>query len=628
MNKEVFPGIVLTDESARACTMIETPGLIRHGDVPVSSQEFAEALGGSNTPMVIEIGAMAAVESLRPRTELDEFIKLANAEIDVGCNTQDDTFLENVRINSHRPDVPWLHVVPDHYEHAIIVGGGPSLEITLFEVASRKMLGQTLFALNGAGKYLKDRHFDVDALVLSDSRESAVKFVKELPARRYFISSGCHPKVFDFLLEKRADVMLFHMPHLRLAEMLPKGVNVVMIGGEYTVGLTAISLACALGFRNVHLYGYDSSDADDGRPHAYLQDRTEAEKERLLIRCAGRQFSCSFPMAKQAEVFPEFAAKVADFGCTLTVNGDGLLPHLAKQWVSFSGPENAACYNMTDGPASFDFITWLVNAEMDRVRRNAPSPLLVAFTPGPEEGFRPADVQNTPEKQQILDHVMRPALKLFGAVESDKAVGGRQFHYWYRPVTDGFRCGEKVPRCKPPVESVLDVTGWLYNRGIFKNDALVITLRETRYSQERNSDVEAWLEFARRRRAEGRMIVFVRDTAKADDPLEDFLICPQAAKDLHFRAALYSLAKCNLIIANGPAELLQFSDWPFIEFKPSQIDPTRPVSLGISWWQRFGGITPPESFPWLGKHQLTVWQRDTVENIEAAWLRWRAATAT
>jgi hypothetical protein len=118
----------------------------------------------------------------------------------------------------------------------------------------------------------------------------------------------------------------------------------------------------------------------------------------------------------------------------------------------------------------------------------------------------------------------------------------------------------------------------------------------------------------------------VRDTAKAEEPLEDFAIFPEASKDLITRAALYSAAKCNMIVANGPAELLQFSDWPFIEIKPSaEIDPLRPVSMGESWWQRFGGITPPESFPWLGKHQLTVWKRDTIDVLETSWLRWLKA---
>ncbi len=607
---------------------------IFHNEVPVQANEVQRMLRDPDAaPMVINMREGEVVDSLKlgkareivvPSAET--LVPVSDVQIDALCNTPEDEFLRNVQINGARTDIPWLHVVPEHYEHVVLVGGGPSVEIQLHEIASRMRLGQTLFALNGAAKYLKDRHMEPDVQVIIDSRPDCIELLRPLAAKRYMLSSGCHPSLFEFLVEQRRDVMMFHMPHMGLAERLPRGRNVVMVGGEFTVGLTGMSLACALGFRSLHLYGYDSCDSDDGRPHAYQQGQTDAEKKRLHIVCAGRKFSCSFAMFKQAEVFPRFASMLADFGCTVSVNGDGLLPTVARQMVTWAAEENAACYNMTNGPASFDFVTWLVVAEMDRKRRGAPAPLKVAFTEGPEEGFRGADVQNTPEKQQILDKVMRPALKLWGAVEDDDAKAGRQYHYWYRPITDAFRVGEQVPRCKPPTASILDATGWLFNRGIKQHEPLVLTLRETRYSPERNSDLAAWTEFARRRRAEGYDVVFVRDTKLADEPIEDFLICPHAARDLHFRAALYSLAQCNLIIANGPAELLQFSDWPFIEMKPPHIDPLRPVSLGISWWQRFAGITPPESFPWLGKHQLTVWQRDTIENLEAAWVRWRAAT--
>jgi hypothetical protein len=589
-----------------------------------------EAVANMPTEIAVEMTEKQLIEMLNGAPDPHELkpcepVDTATLDIQIRCNVTDETFLQNVRINGVRMDVPWLSVVPEHLEHAVMVGGGPSLEISLHEVAARAHLGQTIVGLNGAAKYLKDRHIRVDMQVIIDCRPDCIKFVKPLAASRYLLSSGCDPSLFDFLVEHGADVTMFHMAHEGISEALPKGRHVVMVGGHYTVGLVAMAAMTVLGFRTMQLYGYDSSMSDDGRAHVYQQSETPEEADRIKIICAGREFLTSWTMFKQAEMFPKFAANLTSFGCTLVVHGEGLLPTVARELATPEGGPSDACYNMTNGPASFDFITWLVNAEMDRKRRGAPAPLRVAFVPGPEEGFRPADVQNVPEKVQILENVMRPALELFGAVEAEDAVNGRQFHYWYRPITDASRIGEEVPRCKPPVESVLDVKGWMIKQGIFEKDALVITLRETRYTQERNSNLVAWTKFAKKRQDEGFRVIFVRDTLKADERLDNFLIYPLAARDLHIRTALYSLAKCNLTIATGAAELLQFSDYPFIEFKPPSIDPMRPISFAISWWQRFGGITPPESFPWLGKHQLTVWQRDTVENIEAAWLRWRAA---
>jgi hypothetical protein len=554
-------------------------------------------------------------------------------EISALQNSTDEIFRRNMTANGARQDVPWLNLSGPHDGHAVMVGGGASVELQLYEIAERKAYSQTVFALNGAAKFLAHHGIVADYHVICDARPQNIHFLDGLHARRYLVSSMCDPSLFDYLVERGADVTMFHQPHpdlnACLSNSVNKGRNIVLVGGAITVGLVAMSAATAIGYRFLHLYGYDSSDSDDGRAHAYAQDRTAAESKRLGIICAGRKFWCSFAMFKQAEAFPRFSGMLAEFGCTITVHGDGLLPTMAREMTN-AWPANAATCDLSKVPASFDFITWLVNAEMDRRRRGAPAPLKVAFVDGPDAGFRNGDVQNLAEKRQIMDRVMRPALALFGAEEDPNVIHGRQYHYWYRPITEAARTGEEVPKCKPQSGAVQDMIGWLINHGhrLRGKAPLVITLRETRYSPERNSNVAAWTEFARRRRAEGEQIVFVRDTARAEEPIEDFSVCPVAARDLHARAALYSLARCNLIIANGPAELLQFSDWPFIEIKPpAEVDPLRPVTMGETWWQRFGGITPPESFPWLGKHQMTVWKRDAIDVLETAWAEWLSANS-
>jgi len=46
------------------------------------------------------------------------------------------------------------------------------------------------------------------------------------------------------------------------------------------------------------------------------------------------------------------------------------------------------CYKRRHtGPLGFDFIYWLVDAEMTRVREGAPAPLKVAFWCGQEGGY-------------------------------------------------------------------------------------------------------------------------------------------------------------------------------------------------------------------------------------------------
>jgi hypothetical protein len=93
--------------------------------------------------------------------------------------------------------------------------------------------------------------------------------------------------------------------------------------------LTALALCYALGYRQMHLYGYDSSDRD-GASHAYAQMESGAENDRRDIWFGRECFSCSPAMYAQAQAFPDFAALLANNGVTITVHGSGLLPTIAR----------------------------------------------------------------------------------------------------------------------------------------------------------------------------------------------------------------------------------------------------------------------------------------------------------
>ncbi len=121
------------------------------------------------------------------------------------------------------------------------------------------------------------------------------------------------------------------------------------------------------------------------------------------------------------------------------------------------------------------------------------------------------------------------------------------------------------------------------------------------------------------RRKEGWDVIFVRDTAKADRPLEDFKTNPLASKNIIDRLNLYNESFCNLLLTNGPGALMMFTDIPFLDFIPlnniGNYWMNRP-----EWWKRSCGIMPPhEQFPWFNKNQKISWNIDTLYNIEEAW---------
>lgn len=237
-------------------------------------------------------------------------------------NTSDDDMLANVAVNVVR-DLPCVDETPEHDGHAVMVGGGPSLASTLDEIKQRQALGQTIFAMNGAARWLSEHGVVADFTVILDPRAKNAEFIGW--SERYLLASQCAPAVFERAADLPVQMWHFGMPGVE--NVAREG---CLISGSITVGLTALCLVYTMGYRNLHLYGYDSSDAD-GQAHAYDQDETRPEAMRIEAWCAGRSFLCGPAMYAQAAQFENIANVLAEAGAVLTVHGDGLLPTIARQ---------------------------------------------------------------------------------------------------------------------------------------------------------------------------------------------------------------------------------------------------------------------------------------------------------
>ncbi len=247
----------------------------------------------------------------------------------VVSNSPKEKVFANVTINSRR-SVPWVKEVPAHDGHAVLVGGGPSVADTLSEIRQREAQGQDVFALNGTAGWLSQYGLMPKYQVLLDSRPQNRRFVRPIAAEQFLIASQCDPVIFDILADQ--EVTLFHHAEDGIKEHFEG--RSILIGGGITVGLTAMALVYALGYRQLHLYGYDSSDRE-GESHAYAQAEAGAENDRRDIWVGRKRFSASPAMYAQAQAFPQFAQLLADRGCVITVHGSGLLPEVVKQGYGF-----------------------------------------------------------------------------------------------------------------------------------------------------------------------------------------------------------------------------------------------------------------------------------------------------
>lgn len=247
-------------------------------------------------------------------------------------NTSTDQIYSNIEANSRR-DLPWIGELPPHAREAVIVGGGPSAEDDVPEIAARAKAGAAIFALNGAAKWLGERGIAADYQVILDPRGKNARFLDGWPAREALIASQCDAAIFDAAPPGRT--ALFHAYDDALFDHIPEGAAAWMAGGGTTVGMTAMGLVYLMGYRVIHLFGYDSS-AREGEVHAYPQDLTDPESIMIDAWIGKRRFAAPLVMVKQVQVFKEFAPFLADAGAEIIVHGDGLLPAFARQMAGLA----------------------------------------------------------------------------------------------------------------------------------------------------------------------------------------------------------------------------------------------------------------------------------------------------
>lgn len=272
-----------------------------------------------------------------------------------------------------------------------------------------------------------------------------------------------------------------------------------------------------------------------------------------------------------------------------------------------------ACYDLTIGPPQYDVLGFLLYIEAVRVMSRAKH-ADIELTIAPTSFVKQKDwLKNIsipmcgmlPSISKITVCEDTPEEELWG---KNHPVNGRNSRYYgLDRLTEGMRI---AGRCMRP-KMTLPANGKL----------VTITLREATHWPTRNSNVEEWFEAAGELTAKGYEVVFVRDTEKAEQPLDPFPICPAASVDIHHRAALYRSAYCNLFVSNGPAVLAVALDAPVIMLRPTN------ESLGSCYDRKYFDENGMEKgqFPDSPKHQRLVYENDTALNIVRAFEQWRAS---
>lgn len=253
----------------------------------------------------------------------------SRAELDAVCNTHDEILHEHIR-HACSLKLPTLAPAPDHNGHVCIIGGGPWLPDALDEIKAMQGFGHKIWATNNSHDWLIELGIIPDACWFLDARESNVRFAANARSGvKYYVASQCHPKLFGAL--HGFDVTLYHNATVGAQEVIEAATDgdIHLVGGGTTVGMKALAAARFMGFKAFHFYGMDSCYRE-GAGHAYHQP--ENDNDRVMdVLAYGRKFKCAPWMVTQSEDFAEMVSMLVEQDCLLTVHGDGLLAHIARE---------------------------------------------------------------------------------------------------------------------------------------------------------------------------------------------------------------------------------------------------------------------------------------------------------
>lgn len=526
------------------------------------------------------------------------------------CNTGESEVFSHVATNDAR-GLPVIDECPAIEQAAIICGGGPSLADTLEKIRELKEAGGKIFALNNAAKFLSENGIRPDVQVIIDPRPQNVEFVSQAWADEALLCSQVHPSLFDKCKEIGYPVTLWH-PSMKGIEKHIADKNALLVSVTLSIGLSCLSLIHCLGHREFHLFGYDSSHREDNS-HAYAQPMN-AEDE--IVRCTvdSRVFHASMAMAGQANDFKQVTDMLKSFGATVHVYGDGLVPFLWKKWEREASTRIlTACYDLGVSPPTYDFLSFLIEAERYR-RANGFDLIDIIFQPGPMHGFRddelPPDVET---RKGMLWRVcvgmarLLPSVRNIDIKQTRWNVTGDVFPEGYeeqRPkshyATGFLKNGEPILKASETARRQIAMR--------FSKPYATISLREAQYWPDRNSNREEWAKVADWLSANGIQPVIVPDTnGPGFDGHEEFT---PASFDVDLKAALFEGAVINLGVLNGPMSLCAFLECRYLIFKI--VVESAPASSTA--FLTAHGFNEGDGFGGNGK---LIWKEDTALNIIA-----------
>lgn len=210
-------------------------------------------------------------------------------------NTEEEIVRAQIKKNleTEYQQVGYARLQPD--AECMILCGGPSLNDFEKDIREKREAGMPLITINGTYGWALERGLTPSALVMVDSRALNARFVTEIvPNCRYMLSSQVHPDVYAKIPKEQ--IVQWHSSSAFLNDIYEEhfGENWLSISGGSTATLRALVLFRVLGWKNFHMYGFDSCICEQDANYSSIESihtklaEVEADKEGLSPGVADR----------------------------------------------------------------------------------------------------------------------------------------------------------------------------------------------------------------------------------------------------------------------------------------------------------------------------------------------------
>lgn len=217
-------------------------------------------------------------------------------------------------------DIHWLNAQSEKPGTAIVCGAAPSLNHNIKEIAES---GACIFACNTGAKVLAAHGVTADFQVLLDPQELVINEFCDT-AKTHLLASIVDPK----LIGMAKTPVLWHPDFPWMWDALKDSdKEFCYIGGGVSVGTYAVSIAYTMGYRDIKIYGMDSSFIN-GVTHAngWHVDNEGDGRIKVHVEFNGNNYQTTYDMKQQVLVFLRLADLLEQAGCKIDVIGEGLLP--------------------------------------------------------------------------------------------------------------------------------------------------------------------------------------------------------------------------------------------------------------------------------------------------------------